>query len=142
MIYRPAPARLPIKRMPRWPSATDSSPQRLTSVQEFFTEPDRWLEIAVRTNGGGSYANLVPRQKITATPYAITADNLSGSISATQLNGAIPLAQLSAAVVTSNQSGVNLSGTFSGNGAGTELPPFLTLLIPSFIRIVHRDHEP
>ena len=38
-----------------------------------FTGADRWLEIAVRTNGAASFTNLSPRQKITAAPYAITA---------------------------------------------------------------------
>src|SRR5438046_7983552 len=37
-----------------------------------FTGEDRWLEIAARTNGGGAFTNLSPRQKITAAPYAIT----------------------------------------------------------------------
>ena len=83
-----------------------------------FTGADRWLEIEVRTNGPGLYAKLSPRQKITATPYAITASNLSGTISVSQLSGAIPLAQLPAAVVTNNQNGVALTGTFSGNGSG------------------------
>jgi hypothetical protein len=30
----------------------------------------RWLEIAVRTTGGGTYTTLSPRQPLTATPYA------------------------------------------------------------------------
>jgi len=41
-----------------------------------FTGADRWLEIEVRTNGVGGYVKLNPRQKITPTPYAITAGNL------------------------------------------------------------------
>jgi len=35
-----------------------------------FPGADRWLEIAVRTNGGGEFAILSPRQLITRTPYA------------------------------------------------------------------------
>src|ERR1019366_7324205 len=38
-----------------------------------FPGAARWLEIAVRTNGGTSFATLIPRQPLTATPYAITA---------------------------------------------------------------------
>ena len=34
---------------------------------------DRWLEIGVRTNGGGTFALLSPRQKLTPTPYALYA---------------------------------------------------------------------
>src|SRR5690242_12007987 len=41
-----------------------------------FTGEDRWLEIAVRTNGTAGYERLSPRQKITPTPYAITAANV------------------------------------------------------------------
>ena len=38
-----------------------------------FPGAARWLEIAVRANGGTSFATLTPRQALTATPYAITA---------------------------------------------------------------------
>ncbi len=92
-----------------------------------FPGAARWLEIAVRTNGGGSYSNLVPRQRITAAPYAITASNVSGTISAGQLSGAIPLAQLPATVVTNGAGGVNLTGAFSGNGAGVTNVPLVAL---------------
>ena len=88
-----------------------------------FTGADRWLEIAVRTNGGGAFATLAPRQKITATPYAITAGTVTGVVPSSQVTGTIPLAQLPAAVVTNGASGVTIAGTFSGNGAGlTNLP--------------------
>src|ERR1035438_5768003 len=36
-----------------------------------FSGADRWLEIGVRTNGGGSFATLSPRQTLAPTPYAI-----------------------------------------------------------------------
>src|SRR5262245_57895282 len=88
-----------------------------------FPGADRWLEIGARSNGVGTFTRLAPRQKLTPSPYAITAGNLSGSISAGQLSGTIPLAQLPAAVVTNNQSGVNFSGSFTGNAAGlTNVP--------------------
>ena len=38
-----------------------------------FPGANRWLEIAVRTNGGGTFSALSPRQKITPTPYAMFA---------------------------------------------------------------------
>ena len=38
-----------------------------------FPGADRWLEIGVRTNGGGAFATLAPRQQLTPTPYAIYA---------------------------------------------------------------------
>ena len=81
-----------------------------------FDGNDRWFEIAVKPVLGTNFVTLSPRQKITATPYAIAAGNLSGTISASQLSGAIPLGQLPAAIVTNNQSGVNFTGTFAGNG--------------------------
>lgn len=74
----------------------------------FFPGADRWLEIGVRTNGGGAFTTLTPRQKFTATPYAITAGNLSGNITT---------AQLPVSVVTNGASGVTLTGSFTGNGA-------------------------
>ena len=45
-----------------------------------FAGADRWLEIAVRTNGGGSFATLDPRQQIASTPYAITAGHVAGAL--------------------------------------------------------------
>src|SRR5262245_57207280 len=36
-----------------------------------FPGADRWIEIAVRPNGGGAFSTLLPRQKISASPYAV-----------------------------------------------------------------------
>src|SRR2546426_6054442 len=44
-----------------------------------FPGADRWLEIGARINGGGAFTTLIPRQKITAMPYAITAGNRAGT---------------------------------------------------------------
>jgi hypothetical protein len=74
-----------------------------------FDGSPRWLDIGVVTNGGASFNALTPRQPITATPYAILAGNVTG---------VIPLGQLPASVVTNGGSGINVTGTFSGNGAG------------------------
>ena len=55
-----------------------------------FTGPSRWLEIAARTNGGGAFTTLTPRQWMTPVPYAIfanTASTVSGTISSAQLGG-------------------------------------------------------
>src|SRR5438477_4988511 len=83
-----------------------------------FTGPPRFLEIGVRTNGSDmDHTTLSPRQPITATPYAITAGNLTGSLQATQLNGEIRSAQLAGAysgAVTFS----NAANSFSGNGSG------------------------
>jgi trimeric autotransporter adhesin len=62
---------------------------------------DRWLEIAARTNGSGSFATLSPRQALTPTPYAITAQNLvSGGLFGNPVNFNNP------------------NNSFSGNGGG------------------------
>ena len=47
----------------------------------------RWLDIAVRTNGSGSFTELAPRQNLTATPYAIMAGNISGTLASGALSG-------------------------------------------------------
>ena len=92
-----------------------------------FTGPDRWLQIAVQTNGGASFTTLHPRQQLTATPYAITAGAVTGSVAAGQLTGSLPVSQVSgtvplnqlpSAVVTNGASGVNITGTMAGNGGG------------------------
>jgi hypothetical protein len=94
-----------------------------------FTGASRWLAIGVRTNGSSSFAPLTPLQAILPTPYAImanSASNLLGTVPAVSLTGIVPLAQLPTVVLTNNESGVSLSGTFSGNGGGlTNLPTAL-----------------
>ncbi|MBK8001040.1 MAG: hypothetical protein IPK15_20605 [Verrucomicrobia bacterium] len=59
-----------------------------------FTGAPRWLEIAVRINGGGVHSTLAPRQALLPTPYSIysaTAGSLpSGTVTANQLNTAGP----------------------------------------------------
>ncbi len=82
-----------------------------------FPGAGRWLKLDVRTNGVGPYTPLSPRQALTATPYAITAGNLTGNLPAGQVSGTLALSQLPGAVVTNNAGGVNLTGNFSGNGA-------------------------
>ena len=91
-----------------------------------FTGADRWLEIGVRTNGATDFAMLVPRQPITAMPYAIQALNAASattaasanSVSAANITGPILLPQLPGVLVTNGASGVVLTGSFSGNGSG------------------------
>jgi len=90
-----------------------------------FPGADRWLEITVQKNGG-SFSTLAPRQKLTPSPYAITAANLSGSLPAGQLTGNIPSASIAGpytGAVTMNNPANNFTGAFTGNGAGlTNIP--------------------
>ena len=60
-----------------------------------FPGADRWLDISVRTNGGGSFTTLAPRQQLSPIPYALTA----GSMPA----GAITSNMLGAGAVTSDK---------------------------------------
>ena len=78
-----------------------------------FNGTTYWLQIAVRTNGGGSFTNLSPRQQMTPAPYAIFAEGAN----AAGLSGTIPAGDLSGTygnAVTLNNAG----NSFSGNGAG------------------------
>ena len=72
-----------------------------------FPGAARWLQLDVRT-AIGPFTTLAPRQALTPTPYAITAGNVTGAVN---------LTQLPAAVLTNGAGGVNLTGTFTGNGA-------------------------
>jgi hypothetical protein len=80
----------------------------------------RWLEIKVRTNGAATFGTIIPRQQVTATPYAIVAGAVTGPVSSTSLTG-----NYSNAVNFAN--GANsFSGSFAGDGAGiTNLNPAL-----------------
>ncbi|HEY1661651.1 MAG TPA: hypothetical protein VGI03_04470 [Verrucomicrobiae bacterium] len=72
-----------------------------------YAGTSNWLEIAVSTNGAGTFSTLAPRQQLTPVPealYANTASNVLGTVNASQL-----------------------SGTFSGNGSGlTNVPGTVT----------------
>jgi hypothetical protein len=72
-----------------------------------FSGNDRWLQISVGTNGAGSFTALSPRQRLTPTPYAITAANLTGVLPNAALMGTY-----TNVVVMSNP-----GNQFSGNGA-------------------------
>lgn len=81
-----------------------------------FPGSERWLQLEVRT-GSGPFTTLSPRQKLTPTPYAIAASNLTGTLPASQLSGTLSSAQLGgtySGAVTFN----NPANSFTGNGAG------------------------
>ena len=91
-----------------------------------FTGPPRWLDIAVRTNGGGAFARLMLRQAITTVPYAVQAANATSaataasanSVAAANVTGTVSFTQLPSTILTNNATGISLSGTFFGNGVG------------------------
>lgn len=77
---------------------------------------NRWLEINVRTNGGGPFTTLSPRQLLTPTPYAVaaqTASNLLGALPGSQISGTIPNASLP---TSPSFSGIVTANNFAGNG--------------------------
>ena len=88
-------------------AATAVSSGFFTVTLEFganFPGADRWLEIAVRTNGGGTFDTLSPRQKLALTPYAITAANVvSGGLAPGTYGNAVNFN--------------NPANQFAGNGA-------------------------
>ncbi|MBK9138952.1 MAG: tail fiber domain-containing protein [Verrucomicrobia bacterium] len=89
-------------------SAVDVSHGLFTVTLDFgrgvFAGEARWLEIAVRTNGGASFTTLSPRQPLTPTPHALhavnagTADNALGVAA-----GGVGNASLQANAVTSDK---------------------------------------
>jgi hypothetical protein len=88
-----------------------------------YSGQSNWLEIAVSTNGANAFTTLAPRQQLDPVPYAITAANLSGMVSSTQLPSS---------VITNGASGINVSGTFTGNGSGiTNVPGTLPQTVTS-----------
>jgi len=56
-----------------------------------FTGPQRWLQIESRAFGGPAYFPLNPRQQVTATPYAILAGNISGTVADANLGSNVAL---------------------------------------------------
>jgi hypothetical protein len=67
-----------------------------------FTGAPRWMAISVRLGASaGAYTNVIPRQPLTASPYAITAGTVTGPIAAGQLTGTIAGANIGASTITS-----------------------------------------
>jgi lysophospholipase L1-like esterase len=89
-----------------------------------FSGSDRWLQIAVRTNGGAeAFVQLNPRQLVTPAPYALYAlgadvARTASNVSAASITGQFGLGQLPEQLVTNGASGVSLSGSFAGSGSG------------------------
>lgn len=82
-----------------------------------FTGSPRFIEVAARSNTVAvAFTALAPRQGLTPTPYAITAENLDGILSASQLSGTLPGVLLSGAY--SNPVTLNNPGNvFGGDGS-------------------------
>ncbi len=87
-----------------------------------FSGSDRWLQIAVRCPvGSPSYTTLLPRQQLTATPYALYAPS-AGNASNLTCNGCVGTASLAPNAVTDQNVASGIAfGKLSG--APTSLPP-------------------
>ena len=90
-----------------------------------FLGANRWLELAVRTNGAANFTALAPRQALTAVPYAVmagSASNLLGALPASQLTGTIPAAAVNGTyngAVTFNNGANIFDGSFFGQFFGS-----------------------
>ena len=80
-------------------SAATASNGLFTAILDFgagvFDNNARWLEIAVRTNGGGGFTALTPRQRIMPYPVALYAPSAgiastAISVSAANITGTLP----------------------------------------------------
>jgi N-acetylneuraminic acid mutarotase len=121
----------PIIAGPLTNSATDISNGLFTVVLDFgngvFTGLPRWLQIGVRTNGSSAFTELMPRTLVTAAPYAITASQLSGTVSLAQLPANVALlnanqtfsgSNLFGGAVSMNNPANTLVGSHIGDGSG------------------------
>ena len=98
-----------------------------------FPGADRWLEIAVRTNGSGAFATLAPRQIVPTTPYAIHSAT-AGSVAAANLTGTLPAASIGAGTITSV---MLASGTVGSNqlANGAVTPAKLSATVAQLDRV-------
>jgi hypothetical protein len=81
-----------------------------------FSGADRFLEIAVQTNGGNTFTTLSPRQHINPTPYAITAGNV--------IPGSVPFSGLSASAQAQLTNAANgaAAAAINSSSIATNLP--------------------
>jgi hypothetical protein len=88
-----------------------------------FTGADRWLQISAQTNGTG-YITLTPRQKVSATPYALRAANAATSDSATVATTATTATTANIATVALSANTViatNITGTLPDTTLSTNV---------------------
>jgi hypothetical protein len=95
-----------------------------------FPGANRWLQISVRTSGGGSYTLLTPRQALKPAPYAIglelpfagTGSSASAALAVTNSNGGgmagIGTSGPGVLGTNTNSTDVNAAGVY-GQGTGS-----------------------
>ena len=90
-----------------------------------FPGANRFLDISVRTTGGGAFTSLIPRQLVNSAPYSVKSLNADNATNATQLGGLAPSAFIQNTTSPQAASNFNISGNgiFGGNvGIGTTTP--------------------
>jgi len=89
-----------------------------SNAPAIFNGASLWIQVGVRTSGATNvFTILTPLQPLTSAPYAVTASNLSGTLSASQLNGALPGSVFPATLPA--VSGANLTSLPAANLTGS-----------------------
>jgi len=93
-----------------------------------FSTDAAYLRVWFNDGVNGSQL-LTPDRRITSVAYALKASTAvsADAVAATAITGTLGLGQLPGEVVTNTATGVTLSGTFTGNGAGLTGLPFSAL---------------
>ncbi|HTY86499.1 MAG TPA: tail fiber domain-containing protein [Candidatus Acidoferrum sp.] len=84
-----------------------------------FTGEDRWLEIAVGTNGSGVFVTLSPRQQLRPTPYAIYSPSAGTAASAAAVTGPVSAGQLTGTISSNNIGTGTITSTMLAAGSVT-----------------------
>ena len=101
----------------------------------FTSGADRWLEVAVKKPADATFTPLLPRQRITSSPYSLrtisasTADSLSancvGCVTDAQVSNTITVGgsgSVADAALSANVAHLNAAETISGNWINTANP--------------------
>ena len=93
-----------------------------------FNGPDRWLEVAVRTNNAATaFVALAPRSRLTPAPYAITAANLAGVPGPNLAQLTVPNTAQQATGTPVITSGFITSANVTFGGSGYSIAPQVTV---------------
>jgi hypothetical protein len=87
-----------------------------------------WLQIGVRTNGAGEFTTLVPRQRLTPTPYAVHAVAANSAGTATTANSAntASFAFTASAAATATTATTALSANFATTAGSAAFAAYAT----------------